>query len=411
MLLLNMARGLSVSDADIIVVGAGPVGMLAALLSAQQGSKVLLLEQAAERPVLSRAIGITPPSLEILSSLGLADVFIEHGVAVRVSEAYGRSMPLGRLDFSGLQGDFPFVLSIPQDRTEALLEEALLADASVRFLRGHQVTNCFDEADHVFVGGTCADAALFHYTGQYVLACDGGKSAVRESLGIPFEGGPDRFTYLMGDYEDTTGWGNSAHFFFTARGSVESFPLPDGKRRYVLRTPCFINEYTSGYLAKELMSRTGINVDGVRQYWESGFGVQRFVAKSFCKGRVFLCGDAAHLMSPVGGQNMNTGFADAELAAWLTRILLEKRAPYGSVCRLYDRVRKHAVGAALRRAQWMMLAGTSGGHVWSAIRNLASLIFLHTPLRRYLIQLFSMQSIPCRNLTTSRKSFEKELNL
>ena len=123
------------ADADIIVVGAGPVGMLAALLSAQQGLSVLLLEQSAQRPVQSRAIGITPPSLEILSRLGLAEAFIEQGVAVRVSEAFGRSMRLGRIDFSGLRGDFPFVLSIPQDRTEALLEEALLTPKK----EGHSV--------------------------------------------------------------------------------------------------------------------------------------------------------------------------------------------------------------------------------------------------------------------------------
>jgi 2-polyprenyl-6-methoxyphenol hydroxylase-like FAD-dependent oxidoreductase len=114
-------------------------------------------------------------------------------------------------------------------------------------------------------------------------------------------------------------------------------------------------------------------------------------------------------MSPVGGQNMNLGFADAELAAWLSKILLEKRSPYHLVSRLYDRVRKKAVRAACRRAQWMMLAGTSGGRVWSAIRNLVSLLFLHTALRRYIIQLFSMQSIPCRNLENYRKSYEKEL--
>src|ERR1039457_1930112 len=216
--------------------------MLAALLSAQQGSSVLLLEQSSQRPVQSRAIGITPPSLEILSRLGLAGVFIKQGVEVRVAEAYGRSMRLGRIDFSGLHSDYPFVLSIPQDRTETLLEEAVRAHASIRFLRGHQVTNCSEEEDHVRVSGTCDEAGLFHSTGQYLLACDGGKSTVRESLGIPFQGAPERYTFLMGDYEDTTGWGNKAHFFFTPRGSVESFPLPDGKRRYVLRTPAFIKE-------------------------------------------------------------------------------------------------------------------------------------------------------------------------
>jgi 2-polyprenyl-6-methoxyphenol hydroxylase-like FAD-dependent oxidoreductase len=399
------------ADEDVIVIGAGPVGMLAALLSAQHGFGVLLLERSAERFVQSRAIGITPPSLEILSSLGLAGVFIEHGVAVRVSEAYGRNMRLGSIDFAGLQSDFPFVLSIPQDKTETLLEEAVLASTSIRFLRDHQATNCSEEEDHAIVSGKSSGGGIFYFTGQYVLACDGGKSTVRESLGIPFEGAPERYTYLMGDYEDTTGWGKKARFFFTSRGSVESFPLPDGKRRYVVRTPCFIKEYTTAYLGTELLCRAGINVDGVRQFWESGFGVQRFMASTFCKGRVFLCGDAAHLMSPVGGQNMNTGFADAELAAWLTKILFDKRAEYRLVSRLYNRVRRQAVGAAFRRAKWMMLAGTSGGHVWSAIRNLASLFFLHTPLRRYLIQLFSMQSIPCRNLKNYRKSFEKELKL
>jgi 2-polyprenyl-6-methoxyphenol hydroxylase-like FAD-dependent oxidoreductase len=399
-----------VADADIIVIGAGPVGMLAALLSAQEGLSVLLLEQSAERPIQSRAIGITPPSLEILSRLGLADTFIEHGIAVRAAEVCGRGMRLGRIDFGGLPCDFPFVLSIPQDRTEMILEQAVLTQTSVRFLRGHQVTDCCAE-DHVRVSGTCAAGGIFHYSGKSAVACDGGKSTVRETLGIPFEGAAERYTYLMGDYEDTTGWGNKARFFFTARGSVESFPLPDGKRRFVLRTPCFIKEYTSDFLATELLWRAGINVDGVRQGWESGFGVQSFQAGSFCKGRVFLCGDAAHLMSPVGGQNMNTGFADAELAAWLTRILLDKRASQHLVSSLYNRTRKQAVGTALRRAQWLMLVGTSGGHIWSTIRNLAAFCVLHTPLRWYLMQLFSMQSIPCRNLKNCQKKYEEELKL
>jgi len=397
--------------ADIIVVGAGPVGLLAALLSAQHGLHVLLLEQTELRDSRSRAVGVTPPSLEILEGLGLAGAFIDQGVAVRSAEAHGRRRRLGILDFSGLGGDFPFVLSIPQQRTSALLEQAVLVNPSIRFLRGHRVTGCCEAKERVTVSGKRGAAGDFRFEAQYVLACDGGRSAVRESLGIPFEGAPYRHTFLMGDYQDCTGWGEKALFFLTPRGSVESFPLPGGKRRFVLSTPHFIEAYTTGYLQAELLRRSGVDVAGVRQYWESGFGVQRFTAKWFCRGRVFLCGDAAHLMTPVGGQNMNTGFADAELAAWFSALLIAGRIPAHLAARVYDRARKKAAGAALRRAQMTMLAGASGGTLWSALRNLAALLLLKTPLRSALARFFSMQSIPCRNLRVSRKWFERKLRL
>jgi 2-polyprenyl-6-methoxyphenol hydroxylase-like FAD-dependent oxidoreductase len=400
-----------VADAEVLVVGAGPVGMLAALLSARQGLSVLLLERDAARQVQSRAIGITPPSLEIFRRIGLPGVFIESGVPVRVSEIYGRRMRLGTIDFSGLGSDFRFILSIPQYRTEFLLEEAILADPSIRFLRGHRVTDCSEEEGHIAVAGNIADAGRFHFTGKYLLACDGGKSTIREVLGIPFDGVPNQYAFLMGDFEDTTGWGRQARFYFTPRGPVESFPLPGGKRRYVVRTLFFIKEPGEGYLRTELLRRAGIDVRGVRQFWESGFTVHRFMARTFCKGRVFLCGDSAHLISPIGGQNMNTGFADAELAVWLSRLLIEKRAPHHRVSRLYDRVRKRAVHAAFRRARCLMLAGTFGGSLWSAIRNTAIFLFLHIPIRRLLVRSISMQSIPFRNLENCRDRYEKELGI
>lgn len=399
------------ADADILVIGAGPVGMLAALLSAQRGSSVLLLERSDVRQVQSRAIGITPPSLEIFRRIGLPEAFIERGVAVGVSEIYGRRMRLGRIDFTRLKSDFRFVLSIPQHRTELLLEEAILAHPSIRFLRGHHVTDCYEEDGHVAVGGYLADAGRFHFTGNYALACDGGKSAVREALGIPFDGVSNQYAFLMGDFEDTTGWGKQARFYFTARGSVESFPLPEGKRRYVVRTPSFLKEYDDAYLRAELLWRAGIDVGGVRRFWESAFNVHRFVARTFCRGRVFLCGDSAHLMTPVGGQNMNTGFADAELAVWLSKLLIEKRAPQHLVSRLYDRVRKRAVRAAFLRARCLMLAGAFGGPLWSATRNVAIFLFLHIPIQQFLVQSFSMRSIPFRNLENCQDRIEKELKL
>src|SRR5512140_709141 len=156
-------RGRSMADADILVIGAGPVGMLAALLSAQQGLSVLLLERSTVRQVQSRAMGTAPPSLEIFRRIGLPEAFIERGVAVRVSEIYGRRMRLGRIDFTRLKSDFRFVLSIPQHWTESLLEEAILAHPSIRFLRGHHVTDCSEEGGHIAVSGNLVEAGRFRF--------------------------------------------------------------------------------------------------------------------------------------------------------------------------------------------------------------------------------------------------------
>lgn len=397
------------ADADILVVGAGPVGMLAALLSARQGSSVLLLERSPARQVQSRAIGVTPPSLEILRTVGLSEAFVERGVAVRVSGIYGRRVRLGTIDFDALESDFRFVLSIPQHRTESLLEEAILADPSIRFLRGHHVTDCAEEENGIAVSGNLPGGGCFRFAGRYVLACDGGRSTVREKLGIPFDGAPNQYAFLMGDFEDTTGWGNEARFILTRRGSVESFPLPGGRRRHVVRASSPIADDDGDRLRAELLRRAGIDVEGARAFWESGFNVHRFMARTFCKGRVFLCGDSAHLMSPVGGQNMNVGFADAELAAWLSGRRVGERVPPDRVSRLYDRVRRRAARAAFRRARWFMLSGTPGGRAWSAVRNGAVFLFLHAPIRRFLVRSFSMMSMPFRNLESCRDRFEKEL--
>ncbi|BCR04337.1 oxidoreductase [Desulfuromonas versatilis] len=397
------------TDADVLVIGAGPVGMLAALLAERQGLRVMLLEQAAQRHLQSRAVGIMPPSLEILRGLGLAEAFLAQGALVREAEAHGRLGRLGGIDFSDLKDGFPFVLSLPQDRTEDLLEAAVLSRPAIRLLRGHRVTACSQDDEGVVVSGEDGLGAGFRFSGRFALACDGGRSAVREALGIPFDGARDRRTFIMGDFADHTGWGSQARFFFTPRGSVESFPLPGGKRRYVLRTPTFIGEDGAAFLKRELRLRAGIDIEGVRQFWESPFYVQRYLARSFCLGRVFLCGDAAHLMSPVGGQNMNTGFADAELATWLIGQLIQGRISRATAASAYHRARRRAAAAAAGRAQLMMRAGTSGGRLWSALRNGAILLALHSPLRRFLARYLSMHTIPFLNLDRARPHLDRIL--
>ncbi len=387
-------------DADIIVIGAGPVGMLSALLADKAGLSVILLEKSCERQPNSRAIGITPPSLEILRNVSLDLKFVDLGVPVSRSEVIGEMLSMGRADFSCFKSDYKFILAIPQNITESVLEEALKKTANIRFLRGHEAKSFSYDSSILNVKGETAAGDYFQFSSRFALACDGGKSASRESLKIRFIGFPYKETFLMGDFDDNSGWKDEARLYLTSRGSVESFPLPGERRRYVLRTPYFIKENTSDFLEKEIPERCGVDIGKVCKYWESAFGVGRYLAEYFYKEKVLLCGDAAHIMSPIGGQNMNTGFADAELAVWLIKKTLDGDITTERSAALYNRFRKKAAVSAAWRAGFLMKVGTSGGMIFSIVRSFGGYIIFHSLLKRVFIPMAGMLNIPFRNLNS-----------
>lgn len=392
-------------DADVLIIGGGPVGLLASLLAAKKGLSVIILDSNIARDQDgSRANGITPPSLEIMREAGVDAAVISRGVKVVHSGAFGTKNCLGKVDFTGIQGDYRFILSIPQADAEKILGDAVASESRIKHLKGRKVCGV-EEGPDVRVYGSG-----FSFSGKYALACDGAKSDMRRLLDVPFDGGQLAFTFLMGDFEDTTGWGETARLYFTRLGSVESFPLPGGRRRYVLRTKNLIKENTSDFIVRELPLRCPISLSGAKKYWESGFTTEQYMARSFCKGRVFLCGDAAHLMPPIGGQNMNTGFADAELAVWAVDNLIRGKIDPARAGRLYNRVRKSAAKSAARRARFMMMIGTTGGLFWSALRNfIVRILLLIAPLKNILIRMFCMQSIRYRNMSAYMRICLKEL--
>jgi 2-polyprenyl-6-methoxyphenol hydroxylase-like FAD-dependent oxidoreductase len=396
-------------EADVVVVGAGPVGLLAALCAAKNGSSVILLEKESVRPQQSRAIGITPPSMGIFERLGIVNRFLGEGLKVSHAGGYSIDRKLCTVDFSRLKTTYPFVLTIPQDRTESILETEVTAQSNIRFIRGAEV-RAFHFVDGLSgITGADVNGREIKARGRYVIGCDGAKSVMRGHAGARFGGSAYPHTFLMADYNDTTGWGNEARLYFTERGSVESFPLPGGYRRFVLRTPSFIKENTSDFLSSEIPRRCGVSVDNVEKRWESAFGVQHYIASLFAAPRLFLCGDAAHIMSPIGGQNMNVGFADAELAARLIAMMRDRKSQPILTAKAFDRYRRKSALNATIRAELMMRMGTSGGTAWNALRNSAMGLALRTPLATVMNEMFTMLSLPNRDLPSCRVHLEKDL--
>ncbi|MHC1764826.1 MAG: FAD-dependent monooxygenase [Verrucomicrobiia bacterium] len=203
----------------------------------------------------------------------------------------------------------------------------------------------------------------------------------------------------MADFQDDTGLGSEARLFFSPRGSVESFPLPGSWRRWVVLATGCAEASPLRYLIETVENLTGHDLGRQPARFVSVFGAKRMLVDRYYAGRVLLAGDAAHVMSPIGGQGMNTGFADAELLAALLPKLIEEPARIRQALATYDRLRRRAFTVAANRAARGMWLGTSRGRFASAFRKLLiARVLFSPPFRPRLAPYFAMLTIPFRNL-------------
>jgi len=398
------------APADVIIIGAGPVGLILANLLGAEGIRTIVFDKRTTPLDRSMAIGITPPSLEILQGLGLDGVFSSAGVPVRYAEVHESCTRLGRLDFHDIASEYRFFLSIPQARTVEILAENLEKFSSVTVRRGTEFVGLEQEPD-----GVCATLkdteSLIHFEARarFLIGCDGHRSGVRHAAKLKTRerAYPQRF--VMADFADRSGLGDEARLFFAPEASVESFPLPGGWRRWIVLANGRWNESPLEYLIQTVQRLTGFNLGNEPARFVSTFGASRMVVNRYYSGRVALAGDAAHVMSSIGGQGMNTGFADAEMLANVLPIVLSKPQATDECFRLYDRIRRRAYEVAARRAERGMWLGTLRGRVGSGFRkHLIRDVLFRRPLRHRLAPHFAMLTIPFRNLKhTPRELLER----
>lgn len=364
---------MTIERVDVLVVGGGPVGLFAAALVAARGLEVAVWERREAPPAGSRAIGIHPPSLDAFAAIGLDTAVLAEAVLVRAGVARSRGRVLGSLSFDRASTTHPYVATLDQHRTETLLRDRL---ATGVLRTGTRLVGLERRRSSVVATGTGPADEPVAVEAAFVVGADGGRSIVRDLLGIRTTGRDYDDRYVMGDFADP----EPPHSRSVALvdvgpdGVVESFPLPHARRRYVALVtedgPAVAgagSESWSGdpdpgraaWLAGIVDDRTGATPDPATCTMLSAFGVRRREAVRVGVGRVVLVGDAAHEISPIGGQGMNLGWLDA---AALAPILADAVASgTGGPWPAYARRRQVAARRAARQAEANMALGRPTG--------------------------------------------------
>ena len=355
-------------DAQVIVVGAGPVGLLLAAELRLGGADVLVLERLAKPMTESRASTLHARTMEILDQRGLLERL---GTPPSIGKGHFGGLTL---DLSQVSTPYPGQWKVPQSRVEHLLG-GWAVELGARILRGYDVQDMAVSADHVEL---CGPAGAPRLRSAYVVGCDGEESTVRRLAGIGSSGRTAEKGLLRADIRGIDV--PDRRFERLPGGLAIASRGPDDVTRIMLHeygpedgvvTP----EAMFENLARAWLKITGEDISGGTPVWVNAFGNVSLQADRYRHGRVLLAGDAAHQQLPAGGQAINLGLHDAINLGWKLAADVTGRAPLGLLDTYHDE--RHAAGRHTLdniEAQTLLLLG--GREVDAARRTMAELIAL-----------------------------------
>jgi 2-polyprenyl-6-methoxyphenol hydroxylase-like FAD-dependent oxidoreductase len=338
------------TGSDVLVVGAGPTGLVLALWLTRFGVRVRIIDKTAEPGTTSRALAVQARTLELYRQLDLDDAVIANGHKVPGVNLWVKGEPAVRLGFETVGADltpYSFLQIFPQDAHERLLIERLSA-LGVSVERRTELLGYTDHGGGITARLRGRDGKEEHCEARYIAGCDGARSLVRETMGTGFPGGTYRQVFYVADVEASgPALDGELHVDLDEADFLAVFPLSDDGRARLIGT---VRDERAGHaeslefkdVSAHAIEHLKVHVEKVN--WFSTYHVHHRVTDHFRRGNAFVLGDAAHIHSPAGGQGMNTGIGDAINLAWKLHAVLAGSASD----RLLDSYEQERIGFARR---------------------------------------------------------------
>jgi 2-polyprenyl-6-methoxyphenol hydroxylase-like FAD-dependent oxidoreductase len=388
---------------DVLIVGAGPTGLVHALWLTKQGVTVRIIDQSSGPGESSRAMVVQARTLELYRQLGMADDVVAAGYQTPAMNMWVQGKhkaQIGLVDAGQAISPYPFVLVFPQDRHEQFLVERLRA-LGVEVERQTQLLSFTDKGDHVEVLLKQPDGQQETCAAAYLAGCDGARSPVRHQMGSGFEGGTYRQLFYVADVVARgVNPADEAHIAFDKSDFLLMLYYGQAGQYRFIGTVRDERAERPETLAFEDVGHDAIqslNIAVEKVNWFSTYRVHHRVTDHFRRGRAFLLGDAAHVHSPAGGQGMNTGILDAINLAWKFAAVLNGQASE-SLLDSYEAERQAFARKLVETTDRLFTFATAEGGFADFVRGNIAPLFMSVAnkseqVREYLFRTVSQTSL------------------
>ncbi|HSI00628.1 MAG TPA: FAD-dependent monooxygenase [Reyranella sp.] len=360
-------------SAQVLVVGAGPVGLTLANELTRHGVAVRIVDKAPSRTDKSKALVLWSRTLELLDDAGYAEPFLPAGFAAHGAQISNGKDIVARVTFDSVDSRFAYALMIPQSETERILEEQL-ARHGLSVERSVELTGFADKGASVEATLKKPDGTSETVAADWLAGCDGAHSAVRHGVDFTFDGNTLESDWVLADgHLKGLEPHDRLHIFWHRDGILAFFPIIGDRWRVVADLgPAEAGERHADPTLAEvnalLAQRSSAALVMSDPVWLAAFRINERKVRDYRKGRVFLAGDAAHIHSPAGGQGMNTGMQDAFNLAWKLALVIKGSARPG-LLDSYSPERTAVGERVLRNAGRLTELATLRNPVLQGIRN------------------------------------------